>query len=941
MSRHVDPLAGVLGDLQQFIDRLPSAVCVSEAPSGVIRLYNRRAAELWGREPKLGDANERFCGSWRLFRTDERLLAHADAPMGEVLRTGRPADDVVVMERPDGSRVTAHVAVGPLRDPEGRLVGAVNVFQDITDREGIGQALRQSEVRDRVLVEEQPDLVCRFRPDGTLTFANDAYCRYFGVRREDAVGAPYTPFVYPDDVPRVGACVASLSPTNRVAVVESRVVRGDGALRWTEWTNHAVYDEHDRVLEFHSTGRDLTERRQAGEDAARLSAIVANADDAIVSQTLDGVITSWNGAAERMFGYTAREAVGQSIALTIPSERREEEVGILARLKRGEAIDHFETERVSKDGRRISISLTVSPVRDLSGRIIGVSTIARDISERRGAEEDLARHVRTLEVLYRLADHVGRARGVTEVCDAAVDAIMAAGRADRASLLVLDETGRMRFRDWRGLSDRYRAAVDGHSPWSPDAGDPAPILIEDVLADSSLGALRDTMAAEGIRTLSFTPLVYQGRLLGEFGVYWNGPHAFSQRELRVTATIAHHVAFGLARAQAEAAIDELLGRERAAHADADAARADAERANQAKDEFLAMLAHELRNPLGVIAHAVAVIEGTPNGPPELGRVSAMIRRQTNHLARLLDDLLDVARITSGRIELDRERVNLHAAVEAGVDAQRHAIDRKRQQVFLSLPAEPVAVVGDAVRLQQVLGNLLSNASKYTPAGGSIWVTLGVDGGEAVLRVRDDGAGIPPDKLHSIFDLFTQVNPTLARSEGGLGIGLTLVKRVVELHGGAVSAHSDGAGRGAELLVRLPLVGAPSAPAPPPSAPVVAPPRRILVIEDHDDGREMLATMLRLSGHEVLEAAAGGEGLETAARHSPDVVLVDIGLPDVDGYEVGQRLRRTFGGSVRLVALTGYGQPQDRARSAQAGFDDHLVKPVDAPRLAEVLRRLTS
>jgi CheY-like chemotaxis protein/anti-sigma regulatory factor (Ser/Thr protein kinase) len=248
----------------------------------------------------------------------------------------------------------------------------------------------------------------------------------------------------------------------------------------------------------------------------------------------------------------------------------------------------------------------------------------------------------------------------------------------------------------------------------------------------------------------------------------------------------------------------------------------------------------------------------------------------------------------------------------------------------------VKVLGDPVRLQQVVGNLVNNASKYTPAGGSIWVDLQVDGGEALLRVRDNGAGIPPDRLGSIFDLFVQANPTLARTEGGLGVGLTLVKRVVELHEGRVEGRSDGLGRGALFTVRLPLATGQKA-ATPPSAP--APQvraKRILIVEDHEDGREALAMLLKLQGHDVCEAADGRTGLALAQERQPDVVLLDIGLPDLNGYEVGQALRAALGRRVYLVALTGYGQPTDRERTRKAGFDAHLVKPVEADAIMETL-----
>jgi PAS domain S-box-containing protein len=542
------------------------------------------------------------------------------------------------------------------------------------------------------------------------------------------------------------------------------IERPDGSRVTVRVNIAAITDDQGRVVAAVNVFQDVGERKRAEEDAARLAAIVANADDAIVSKSLEGRITSWNRAAEAMFGYEATEVLGKSITIIIPPDRLGEEDMILGRLRRGEAIQHFETERVAKDGRRIAISLTISPVRDREGRIVGASKVARDIT---------------------------------------------------------------RQKQW----ERER--------------------------------------------------------------------------------------------------EELLARETEA-------RIQAQAANQAKDEFLAMLSHELRNPLGVIANAVALLEGAGELPPQLQGARRAIRRQTQHLGRLIDDLLDVARIAGGQIRLDDECVDLRAIAAESVESARHLVERKQQRVALSLEDRPVPVVGDAVRLQQIVGNLLGNASKYTPAGGSIQLAVAAQAEEAVLTVRDNGVGVPPDRLESIFELFAQVNPTLARTEGGLGIGLTLVKRLVELHGGRVKASSEGPGRGAEFVVRLPLARE----APPsgrsPVEPVVTP-QRILVIEDNDDGREMLGGLLRAAGHEVREAATGTEGIAMAGELAPTVVLIDIGLPDLDGYEVGRRLRQRLGSRVRLVALTGYGQPQDRARSAEAGFDEHVVKPVDPSKLAGILQ----
>jgi signal transduction histidine kinase len=526
----------------------------------------------------------------------------------------------------------------------------------------------------------------------------------------------------------------------------------------------------------------------------------------------------------------------------------------------------------------------------------------------------------TLHALYRIADLVAHVRHPADIYEPAVDAMIAATQADRASILVFDETGVMRFKAWRSLSEDYRKAVDGHSPWTADTKHPVPIWVPDVSTDPSLGPLRETILAEGIHALGFIPLGHHGRLLGKFMVYYDKPHDFSDLDFKVAEMVAHYVGFGLDRVRAETAIEELLARERTA-------RREAESANHAKDDFLAILSHELRNPLNAIVSAVDVLDqaGSPDSIPAKART--VIRRQTAHLARLLDDLLDAAKVGRGHLEIRPELTDLRLVTREAVEHLSHRFSAKNQTLRMSLPDESVIVKGDPARLEQVVGNLLDNASKYTPDAGSIWVTLEVDPDEAILRVRDTGEGIPADRLHSIFDPFTQINPTLARSAGGLGVGLSLVKRIVEMHGGTVEAHSDGGG--AELTIRLPVIA--QHPSIPTERDAPVPIRqRIVLIEDNDDGREAVSMALRAMGHDVQATNSGQAGIELALRGRPDVVLIDIGLPDLDGYEVARVLRLQLGERVKLVALTGYGQLADRERSTDAGFNAHLVKPV-APR----------
>jgi len=367
-------------------------------------------------------------------------------------------------------------------------------------------------------------------------------------------------------------------------------------------------------------------------------------------------------------------------------------------------------------------------------------------------------------------------------------------------------------------------------------------------------------------------------------------------------------------------------------------------ADRRKDEFLAMLAHELRNPLAPIRHAVEVLKADGVDDASQHWARGVIERQTRHITRLVDDLLDVSRITQGKIALRLERVSVAAVLEGAVEATRPIAETRRQSLAMVAPPAPLHVEGDPTRLVQIVSNLLNNACKFTDEVGRITVTATREGAEAVIRVRDDGIGIPPEMLSRVFELFTQADRSLDRSQGGLGIGLTLVRLLVGLHGGTVEAHSDGVGRGSEFVVRLPLaavddldVGA-SAPSEPPRVAGNSP-VRVLVVEDNRDSAEMLSILLSLNGYQTQVAYDGPAALETASRFLPQFTLCDIGLPGMSGYELARQLRAQYGAEARLVALSGYGQEEDRRRSAQAGFDDHLVKPVEPEVLLSVLKAL--
>ena len=408
------------------------------------------------------------------------------------------------------------------------------------------------------------------------------------------------------------------------------------------------------------------------------------------------------------------------------------------------------------------------------------------------------------------------------------------------------------------------------------------------------------------------PLTARGRTLGALTLTWQRPNQLGKEDLALAEDLASRAAIALDNA--------MLVR-------------DIQENDQRKNEFLAMLAHELRNPLAPIRNALDLLQLIGPEGEEIKWARDVMDRQVTHLVRLVDDLLDVSRITRGKIQLRQELLAIGSVISSAVETSRPIIEAHSHNLALSVPEEPLLVQGDPARLSQVFANLLNNAAKYTPDHGQISIAVEPGQGEVSIRITDTGAGIPAEMLADVFELFTQVDRSLDRSQGGLGIGLTLVRRLVEMHGGVVRGHSDGIGKGSEFVVTLPLVSqehiVPSTPCKTPAVESKRNACRILIVDDNIDAAETLAVLLRTGEHEVRLARDGISALDIARSYRPDVVLLDIGLPGLNGYEVARRLRND--GTLKqtlLVAVSGYGQEEDRKRSGQSGFDHHLIKPVD-------------
>jgi PAS domain S-box-containing protein len=553
---------------------------------------------------------------------------------------------------------------------------------------------------------------------------------------------------------RVPSPVEKVLADGKVASLANHtiLIAQDGQERFIDDSASPIRGRTGEILGVVLVFREIGERRRTEEVQRRLASIVENSEDAIIGKSLEGTITSWNAGAERLYGYSAQEVLGQSSAFLTPDDRVGEQTAILMRLKNKNATESLETVRRAKDGRLIDVSMSMAPIRDAEGNVIGSSTIARDISMLKRAEERLR-------------------------------------QADRN-----------------------------------------------------------------------------------------------------------------------------------------------------KNDFLAVLAHELRNPLAPLLNALLILKRPDADHATLAEARDLAERQVHHLARLVDDLLDVSRITHGKIELRKERVELQAAVARAVETALPAIEGQGHELNVALPKEPVWLQADVVRIAQVLANLLNNSAKYTPPGGKIALEVEVRGNLALVRVRDNGIGIPEAALPRVFDMFAQAAPVDSRSPMSLGVGLRLVKSLVELHGGSVLASSPGLGKGSEFVVRLPTAAPPGPVAQSREAPSPTTPRRVLVVDDNADAASSLAVLLKLEGHDARVAHSGPSALEAVEQSLPDVVFLDIGMPGMDGYEVARRLRTQRGAAgLKIIALTGWGQEHDRQRAQAAGFDHHLTKPV----AADVLHALLS
>jgi PAS domain S-box-containing protein len=801
------------------------------------------------------------------------------------------------------------------------------------------------------LLHSTDDAIVTTDLDGLITSWTDGAERVFGTTAAEVVGHPLADFI-------------AAEKRNDIAEILRRVAAGEivrefdtvGQRRSSQRTTVTI--TASPIRRANAVGGaiwilcDLGGRERADRAARRLAAIVESSDDAIVSKDLNGIVMSWNSAAEQMFGYTAEEMIGESIRRIIPADRQSEEDQVLEQVRRGQKVDHFETIRHRKDGTPVPISLTVSPIINAAGVVVGASKIARDISARLSTEQEhadlLALSQATAAITERLnavgsvvASELDRGRIVQAVTDEATAGIGADFGAffynvadpetgDSYLLYTLSGADKEAFREF----PHPRATM----LFGPTFRGEGVVRIADVVKDDRYGKNAPYYGMPPghlpVRSYLAVPVkARSGEVLGGLFFAQAQPGRFTEDHERFVLGVATWASIALENARLYVGVQE---------------------ASQLKDEFLATLSHELRTPLNAILGYARMIRSGIVTPDRLTRAIEVIERNATSLTQIVEDVLDVSRIVSGKMRLNVQPADLPEIVRNAVDGVVPAADAKGVKIDIVLDPLAAPVSGDPERLQQVVWNLMSNAVKFTPRGGRVQVRLQRVDSHVEVAVADTGIGISKEFLPFIFDRFRQADAGMAREHGGLGLGLGIARQLVEMHGGTIHAASGGPGQGATFRVQLPLMivhperhaGKRVHPQSPSAPGAIQIPDlhevRILAVDDDRDALAMVREILETTGAQVSVAHSAGEALDALQIVKPHVLVADLGMPQMDGFELISRVRRHADRAVRDVpaaALTAYARSEDRAKALRSGYQLHLSKPIDPAELMAAIAAL--
>jgi PAS domain S-box-containing protein len=747
------------------------------------------------------------------------------------------------------------------------------------------------------IVASADDAIISKDLSGTIASWNRGAERIFGYTAAEAIGQSIRLVVPPELHEKEDDLLRRVSAGEGIHPFETVRVRKDGQCIDVWLTISPIVTSAGQIIGASHIARDVSERRQLERDARHFAAIVESSDDAIVSKDLNGTVVSWNRAAERLFGYTAAEMVGQSIRVIIPADRQSEEDQVLGAVRRGEVVDHFETVRLRKNGTTVPISLTVSPIRASSGEIIGASKIARDLSRVQRAQRDAQR--------------------LASIVDSSDDAIVS---KDLDSIVT----------SWNAAAER----VFGYTA-------------SEMVGQSIRRIIPDDRQQEEDEVLS---RIRRGERV---------EHYVTLRR-RKDGTL---VPVSLTVSPIRSHDGTIVGASKIARDISDRERAEQERqhlltvareASRLKDEFLATLSHELRTPLNAIVGYIRMMQSNLLTGEKRARAMDTVERNVTSLTQIVEDVLDVSRIISGKLRLDVQSVDLPPLIQNAVDTVRPAADAKGVRLITIIDPRAALVSGDPERLQQVLWNVLSNAVKFTEKNGRVEVRLERVNSHVDITVSDTGIGIPAEFLPHVFDRFRQADAGISRARGGLGLGLAITRHLVELQGGRIFAESDGPGKGSSFRIELPLRSASTA-APveyfePSRAPEIghhiAVPQldgiSILAVDDDPDALALVREILEATGATVATAGSGQRALDLLEQMTPDILLADLGMPVMSGLELIDRVRRSERPAIRelpAVALTAYARSEDRTKALRSGFQLHLAKPVDPEELMAAMAAL--
>jgi PAS domain S-box-containing protein len=905
--------------LKDIIDGSPSPVFLKDL-QGRFLTANKRVEEM------LGITRERLKGMTDYdFFAKERAETYREHDR-QVAQTRRPVDVEEVVDLPGGRRVLL-ASRFPLVDSAGRLYGVGAISHDITERKQAEELVQ----RYASLLRLSRDAIHVRRLNGQTEFWNDGSEELYGFTEQEVLGK---------NVHEILQTVGSAS-TAEIEAILARVGHWEGELVSRSKQGRKVTvsvrmqlvrgeDGIDRVLQ---SGRDISERKQAEQalhdSQTRLAAIVDSIADGFYALDRQWRITHMNDTALRYFHKASEEVLGRSLFEVFPAF-----AGSVFESQLRQAVETGTPVQVNAPSvvTDQTVELFAYPGPD------NLTVLFRDVTERMRQAHRMQQLTQLYAVLSQANEMIVRTRDGNQIFHE-VCRIIAEQMTCPLVWIGLVEGGWVKPVAASGVAAEYLAGIRvevegklGQGPTGTCIREDRAVVNDDFKDNALLSPWRVPALEQGFRASASFPLRKNGKAVGALTLYSKQPAAFGSEEVALLLALAADVSFALDAIEAERRRGETA-----------LALRESERvlreADARKNEFLAMLSHELRNPLAPIKNSLFILQNARGDGEQVQRAEAVIGRQVTHLTNLVDDLLDITRVTRGKIRLEKTQLDLDEVVGRTVDDHRDLFAQTGIDLAFQPSGVRLLVHADRTRLTQVVGNLLQNAVKFTPKGGTTTVLVeGRGEGQAVIRVRDTGAGIGVEILPCLFEPFTQADRTLDRSKGGLGLGLALVKGLVEMHDGRVAARSEGPGKGAEFEVALPTISPSEIAEPRPLCGQESPqPRRVLVIEDNRDAADSLCEVLDLLNHSSMVAYSGDEGLEKVRAHRPHVVLCDIGLPGMDGHEVARAIRADARlSATTLVALTGYAAAEDLARSREAGFDYHLAKPPSIEAIERVL-----